>query len=261
MLVREPMHAGDRVRSTPSGQAAPRVPVAVIISYRRGMPLEPALIARTRAFVFDAYGTLFDVHSAVARHTAAIGPEAARLSETWRAKQLEYTWVLSLAGRYEPFWALTEKALDYALARCPSVDDGLKPLLLEAYRTLDAYPEVVPALTALRRLGYRTAILSNGDPGMLRDAVASAGLGDVLHEVISVDAAKVFKASPRAYELVPDALGVPPAQIMFLSSNRWDVAGATAFGFRAVWVNRPGLPDEYEALAPVATVPDLAALT
>ena len=100
------------------------------------------LPAHAGAVIFDAYGTLFDVHSAVARHMAAIGPDAARFSETWRAKQLEYSWVLSLAGCYEPFWTLTEKALDYAFDRFPDVDRSVRPLLLEAYRTLDAYPEV-----------------------------------------------------------------------------------------------------------------------
>src|SRR5918912_1559477 len=101
-----------------------------------------AILENAKAVIFDAYGTLFDVHSAVGRHTAQVGPDAARLSEIWRAKQLEYSWVLSLAGRYKPFWSLTEQALDYAFARCPQVDRALRPLLLEAYRTLDAYPAV-----------------------------------------------------------------------------------------------------------------------
>ena len=103
------------------------------------MPHDAARLADAEAFVFDAYGTLFDVHSAVARHTDAVGPDAARLSELWRTKQLEYTWVLSLAGRYEPFWTLTQRALDHALACCPGVDPAVKPQLLDAYRTLDAY--------------------------------------------------------------------------------------------------------------------------
>ena len=209
--------------------------------------------------LFDAYGTLFDVHSAVARH-AAIGPEAARLSETWRAKQLEYSWVLSLAQRYEPFWTLTERALDYAFARCPSVDRRLRPLLLDAYRSLDCYPEVPAVLAGLRGAGLRTGILSNGDLPMLRDAVASAGLADRLDAVLSVDSVKTFKTSPRAYELALAALRMEPSGIVFVSSNRWDIAGAAAFGFTPVWVNRLGLPDEYPGLEPAAVASDLSDL-
>ena len=217
-------------------------------------------LADARAFVFDAYGTLFDVHSAVARHRAKVGPEADRLSEIWRAKQLEYSWVLTLAGRYEPFWTLTGRALDYALARCPAVEAAVKPLLLDAYRSLDAYPEVHDALSRLRARGLATGILSNGDPAMLGAAVASAGLSGLLDHLLSVDAVRAFKARPEVYALVPQALGLAPAEIAFVSSNRWDVAGAAAFGFRCVWVNRLGLPDEYADLPPIAVVRDLSGL-
>lgn len=217
-------------------------------------------LSAPRAFVFDAYGTLFDVNSAVARHAEAVGPDAARLSEIWRGKQLEYSWVLSLAGRYEPFWTLTERALDHALERCPSVDRSLRERLLDAFRHLDAYPEVPALLRRLRTEGMRTAILSNGEPGMLEDAVASAGLKDLLDAVLSVHAVRVFKTSPRAYELVEASLGVAPSEVTFISSNRWDVAGAVAFGFRCLWVNRSGLPDEYPDLAPAAVLKDLSAV-
>jgi len=222
----------------------------------------PALIpAATRAVVFDAYGTLFDVHSAVARHEAQVGPEAARLSEIWRAKQLEYSWVLSLAGRYEPFWSLTEKALDYAFARCPTADYSVRPLLLDAYRSLDAYPEVRTTLQALRKKGLRTAILSNGDPAMLYAAVASADLGNDLDAVLSVEAAKIFKTSPDAYQLALEELSLNLDEIVFVSSNRWDIAGAAVFGFTPVWVNRLGMPDEYTDIPPHAVIDTLSALT
>ncbi|MBB4041449.1 2-haloacid dehalogenase [Microvirga flocculans] len=216
--------------------------------------------AGTRAVIFDAYGTLFDVHAAVGRHMVQVGPDAARFSDLWRAKQLEYSWVLSLAGRYEPFWSLTEKALDHALARFPSIDPALRRPLLEAYRRLDPYPEVRETLSALRARGLRTGILSNGDPGMLNDAVTSAGLAGDLDIVLSVDTVQVFKTSPRAYELVLHALSLHASDIVFASSNRWDVAGAAAFGFRAVWVNRFGMPDEYADLPPEAVVADLTVL-
>ncbi len=220
----------------------------------------PLFPADTKAVVFDAYGTLFDVHSAVARHAARMGPEAARLSEIWRAKQLEYSWVLSLAGRYRPFWALTEQALDYAFARCPGADYSVRPLLLDAYRSLDAYPDVRTALQGIRARGLRTAILSNGDPGMLSAAVNSADLAGSFDAVLSVDAAKVFKTSPDAYQLAIEELSLNEDEIVFVSSNRWDVAGAAAFGFTAIWVNRLGLPDEYEDLAPRAVVDTLERL-
>jgi len=220
----------------------------------------PVIPPAAKGVIFDAYGTLFDVHSAVARHAAKVGPDAARLSEIWRAKQLEYSWVLSLAGHYEPFWRLTEKALDHALARCPGVDRAVRPLLLDAYRGLDAYEDVRSTLEALRARGLRTGILSNGDPGMLDAAVASAGLGPLLDHVLSVDAAGVFKTSPRTYELVTEALSVTAAEIVFVSSNRWDIAGAAAFGFAPVWVDRLGLPDEYAELPPRAVVSALDGL-
>jgi 2-haloacid dehalogenase len=213
--------------------------------------------ADARAVIFDAYGTLFDVHSAVSRHMSEVGPDAARFSEAWRAKQLEYSWVLSLAGRYEPFWALTEKALDHAFARFSEVDRRIRPLLLEAYRALAAYPEVRDTLRALRARGLKTGILSNGDPGMLNAAVASASLANDLDAVLSVDAVQVFKTSPRTYELVLQALTVTADEVVFVSSNRWDIAGAAAFGFHPVWVNRLKLPDEYGELAPRAVVSSL----
>ena len=218
----------------------------------------PSLIpAHAKAVIFDAYGTLFDVHSAVSRHMAQVGPEAARFSDVWRTKQLEYSWVLSLAGRYEPFWTLTEQALDYALARFPDVDRSVRPVLLEAYRTLDAYPEVRQTLQALRARRLRTGILSNGDPGMLEAAVDSANIADDLDVILSVDAVQIFKTSPRSYDLVLQALSLTPNEVVFVSSNRWDIAGAAAFGFTTVWVNRLGLPDEYPDLAPSAVITSL----
>jgi 2-haloacid dehalogenase len=210
-----------------------------------------------RAVVFDAYGTLFDVHSAVMRHAARMGPEAAAFSAHWRARQLEYTWVLSLAGRYRDFWSLTSAALDQSFAAFPQVERGLRADLLAAYRTLSAYAEVPQMLAGLKARGLRTAILSNGEPGMLADAVHGAALGPVLDAVLSVDSVCVFKTDPRTYGLVGPALGVAPADVLFVSSNRWDVAGATAFGFRCLWCNRSGAADDYVDLAPIAVVRDL----
>jgi len=211
-----------------------------------------------RVFAFDAYGTLFDVHAAIARHRDTAGPEADRFSEIWRLKQLEYAWMLSAAGHYVDFWTLTERALDYAFARCRTVDRALRARLLDAYFKLDAFPDARQALDALRVKGVQTAILSNGNPRMLDAAVTAAGIE--IDAVLSVDAIRVYKPQPAVYAMVTDRFGVAPAEVAFVSSNRWDVMGATAFGFRCVWVNRAKAPDEYPEFAPVAVVRDLASL-
>jgi 2-haloacid dehalogenase len=213
-----------------------------------------------RAYVFDAYGTLFDVHAAIARHREAAGPEADRFSEIWRVKQLEYAWMLSAAGHYIDFWTLTERALDYAFARCPSVDRALRARLLDAYFKLDAFADARAALKALKAKGLRTAILSNGNPRMLDGAVTAAGLADDLDAVLSVDAVRIYKPQPAVYAMVTETFGIGAADVAFVSSNRWDVMGATAFGFRCVWVNRSNMPDEYPEFAPVKIVRNLASL-
>jgi 2-haloacid dehalogenase len=213
-----------------------------------------------RVFAFDAYGTLFNVHAAIARHRAAVGPDADSFSEIWRLKQLEYAWLLSAAGHYRDFWSHTERALDYAFARFPAVDKSLRAALLDAYFKLDAFPDARAALTALRAKGLKTAILSNGNPTMLDGAVNAAGIGGDLDAVLSVEALRLYKPRQEVYALVTDRFGVAPAEVGFVSSNRWDVMGATAFGFRCVWVNRAGMPDEYPDFAPVEIVRELSAL-
>lgn len=201
-------------------------------------------------YVFDAYGTLFDVHSAVARHRPLVGPRAERISELWRTKQLEYTWVRSLMGIYQDFDSLSEQALDYAAACCGGISPEARAALLDAYRRLDAFCDAAPALSRLRARGAQSVILSNGTPAGLAYAVAAAGLGPWLDESLSVDALKIFKTAPQAYELVSRRYGVAPRDVSFQSSNRWDIAGAKKFGFRTVWINRLGAPDEYGDLAP-----------
>ncbi len=212
------------------------------------------------AYVFDAYGTLFDVHSAVRRHAGRIGHEAERLSELWRTKQLEYTWVLSLAGGYEDFETLTKLALDFAMARLGIENASMKRDLLAAYDALQVFPDVMPALLRLKTSGKKLAVLTNATAPMLGRAISSSGLADVFDALFSVDVVRVFKTDPATYRLVTDGLGLAPGQISFQSSNRWDVAGASRFGFRTVWVNRSGAPDEYQTLPPVATVRSLDAL-
>jgi 2-haloacid dehalogenase len=211
-------------------------------------------------YVFDAYGTLFDFNAAVSRHRAAAGPDADRFSEIWRTKQLEYTWTGTLAGRYTDFWTLTQRALDHAFARVPSVDRRLRDDLLGAYRKLDAFPDARAVLRELKHRGERTAILSNGSPAMLASAVEAAGLAADLDAVLSVDAVRMFKPRREVYALVTARFQVKPAEVVFVSSNRWDAMGATAFGFRSIWVNRTRSPDEYDDFPPAAVVADLSAL-
>lgn len=208
------------------------------------------------AFVFDAYGTLFDVHAAVAR----AGPEADRFSEVWRAKQLEYAWMLSAAGQYADFWTLTERALDYAFARFPAVDRALRRALLDCYFKLDAFPDARPALAALKAKGSKLAILSNGNPRMLDGAVGAARMESDFDAILSVDTIRIYKPRPEVYALATQAFGIAPAEIAFVSSNRWDVMGAAAFGFRCVWINRSNAPEEYPEFAPAAVVRELSAL-
>lgn len=211
-------------------------------------------------FIFDAYGTLFDFHAAIARHRAKAGPEADRVSAIWRTKQLEYSWTLTLAGVYTDFWVLTERALDYALALVPSVDKSLKPALLDSYFKLDAFPDARLALKALKAKGHKTGILSNGSPAMLKGAVSAANIGGDLDAVLSVDTLKMFKPRPEVYGLVTDHFKCKPGDVSFVSSNRWDVMASVRVGFRGIWVNRATMPDEYLDFPPALILKDLNAL-
>jgi 2-haloacid dehalogenase len=212
-------------------------------------------------YVFDAYGTLFDVHAAAERQKDSIGPKWKELSLIWRAKHLEYTWVYSLAGKQAMFWMLAQRSLDFAISEVGGgISTDVRARLLASYRTMDAYPEVREVLSALKARGDKLVILSNGDADMLTDAVRGAKLDGMFDAVISVVTAGIFKPSPKVYQLVAARFGVAPAQVLFHSSNRWDIAGARAFGFRSVWVNRAGAPDEYPDLPSDRTIHDLRAL-
>ena len=215
-------------------------------------------MARPRALVFDAYGTLFDVHSTVeAARVITSDPQA--LSLLWRQKQLEYTWLRSLMGHYEDFWVVTGQALRYAIRRLGiTATEAQVETLMDAYLTLLPFPEVPGALRALA--GTPLAILSNGSPRMLESAVRSSGLDGVFAHVLSVDTVAVYKPSPRVYELAPLALGVEPGEILFVSSNGWDVAGAVAFGFRTCWCNRANAPAEELDVTPDYEVDRLDAI-
>lgn len=197
-----------------------------------------------KACVFDAYGTLFDVHSAVGRLRDDIGPKADELSRLWRSKQLEYTWLRALMGKHENFWQVTGDALDYALAATGVGSQATRQALMDAYLILDAYPEVPAMLTRLKAAGLKTAILSNGEPEMLDAAVKGAGIEQLLDHVLSVETVGIFKPHPSVYQLAIDRLVVEAAEVAFQSSNAWDVNGASTFGLRPVWINRFGAPAE-----------------
>jgi len=205
-------------------------------------------MATPKAFIFDAYGTLFDVHSVVeAGRALASDPQA--LSLLWRQKQLEYTWLRTLMGRYEDFWAVTEAALRFALGRLGiAAGDEAVARLMEAYLSLATFPDVAGALAGLA--GTPLGILSNGSPRMLDAAVRSSGLAGTFRHVLSVDAVKAYKPSPTVYELGPRAFGVPAGHILFVSSNAWDVAGAKAFGYRTCWCNRLAAPMDGLGVSP-----------
>lgn len=201
-------------------------------------------ISGVKACVFDAYGTMFDVHSATAKAARAMGGKADAVSRLWRQKQLEYTWLRSLMGAHADFWQVTGEALDYAL-ESHGIDDGaLRDRLMQLYLTLDAYPDVKPALEQLRAIGLKTGILSNGNPRMLDAAVNSAGLADLLDVVLSIEDVGIYKPDRRVYQLAVDRMGLRPDEICFVSTNAWDAAAAAHFGFQVAWMNRFGMTRE-----------------
>lgn len=197
-----------------------------------------------RSCVFDAYGTLFDFNSAVARHHGELGEKALALSAVWRDKQLQYTWLRSLMGRYEDFHHVTRDALDFAMAAVGVDNPVLREKLLAAYESLDAFPEVLPTLQGLRAKGIKTAVLSNGSPSMLRAATENTGVAPLVDAVLSVEQVRIYKPHPSVYQMAVKAFEQDPQAICFVSSNAWDAHGAAAFGLQVVWCNRYGQPPE-----------------
>jgi 2-haloacid dehalogenase len=209
------------------------------------------------ACLFDAYGTLFDVHSAVAQEAGALGETADPVSRLWRRKQLEYTWLRSLMRAHADFYQVTADALDHALAAHGIDDRELRERLLELYLTLAPYPEVSGTLDRIRAKGIGTAILSNGEPRMLTAATDSANLRARLDDVISVEPVGVYKPDPRVYELGVERMGVAAERIAFVSANAWDACGAAHYGFQVIWLNRFGAMPENLPGTPKATATTL----
>ena len=212
--------------------------------------------------VFDAYGTLFDVNAAARAVAQQPGQETfaavwPQVSANWRTKQLQYTWLRAVTGDYCDFWQVTQDGLDWALEAARLDDPELRETLLGLYWTLAAYPEVPAMLGALKSGGLETAILSNGSPAMLKGAVESAGITETLDAVLSVDDVGIFKPSSRVYDMVGARFGCAPSEVLFVSSNGWDAAGAAAYGFETLWVNRSGEPMDRLPGRPARTAPDL----
>ena len=211
-----------------------------------------------RAVLFDAYGTLFDVHSVALLAEQLFPGQGERLSLVWRDKQIEYTRLVTMSGphgeHYRPFWEITRAALQHAAARLGlNMPTAAEDRLMNQYRHLSAFAENHEVLSELRRRGVVTGTLSNGDPNMLAVAVKSAGFADLLKHVISVDAVRRYKTDPAAYALGPSTLGLPARDILFVSSNAWDAIGATWFGYTTMWVNRTGAPPEQLGTEPSFT--------
>ena len=217
------------------------------------------------AFAFDAYGTLFDVFSLAALCEELFPGNGTAVAQVWRAKQLQYSLLRSLMGRHKDFWLVTEDALVYA---SKSLGLDLSPArrerLMEAYLTLAAFPDVKPGLQALKNMGVKLAILSNGEPRMLEAATKSAGIDTLLDTIISVEAIKIFKVSPRVYQLGLERLQVSRTSLGFVSSNSWDINGAASAGLTTFWIQRTAAepPEElgFAANGVVAAITDLASL-
>jgi 2-haloacid dehalogenase len=226
----------------------------------------PSPLQGVSACVFDAYGTLFDFASAAARCAEVPAEKRAALTTLWRDKQLQYAWLRTLENRYADFWQVTGDALDFALESLELASPPLRDRLMDLYLGLEPFAEVPAVLGALRKAGYKTAILSNGSPAMLDALVTRSGLKPMFDAVLSADAVRAFKTHPKVYQYALDTLALPARAIAFQSSNAWDAHGASDFGMRVVWCNRygqrrerlPGRPDfEIRTLAELPALLDV----
>jgi len=212
------------------------------------------------ACVFDAYGTLFDFNSAASAARDELGDDWQRLSDQWRLKQLQYTWLRGLAQHHADFWQVTGDALDFSLATLRIERPGLRERLMQLYLQLKTYPEVPAMLHTLKARGMKLAILSNGTPRMLAAVVENSGLEGVFDGVFSVEEVGVYKPHPSVYDLAARQLKLEPSRICFLSSNGWDAYSAKAFGFHVIWCNRFGQAPERIPAAPDGEIADLSLL-
>lgn len=213
-----------------------------------------------RACVFDAYGTLFDVASVARSAEEILGANWQPLSDLWRTKQLQYTWLRGLAGHHADFWQVTGDALDFAMASLKIDMPGLRDRLMGFYLGISTYPEVPAMLQRLKTDGIKLAILSNGTPAMLTAAARNAGIAELFDALLSVEEVGVYKPHPSVYQLAPDRLQIPKEKICFLSSNSWDAYSAKAFGYQVLWCNRFGQAPERLPATPNGEIKDLSGL-
>ena len=214
--------------------------------------------SQPKAVLFDAYGTLFDVYSVGLLAEQTFSGRGDALAQLWRDKQIEYTRLCSMSGRYRPFWELTRASLRFAALRLKlDLSAEAEDRLMNQYRHLSAFPENREVLLALKERGIRAGILSNGDPDMLAAVIRSAGFADLVDPVLSAHSVRRFKTDAAVYDLGPTALGLPAKDILFVSSNGWDAIGATWYGHTTLWVNRAGLPLEQLETAPTRTATSL----
>ena len=192
---------------------------------------------KTKAIVFDAYGTLFDVNSAAEKCKEKIGAKWEGFSNFWRTTQLEYTWLRSLMKRHKDFWKITEESLDKSM-KVFDINPEMKKDLLELYKVLSLYPEAKEVLENLKKRNFKISILSNGTPALLNELIRSNDLNDFFDDLFSIEAVKIYKPDSKVYELPVKKYGIKPDQITFLSSNTWDVSGGGNYGYNAIWVNR-----------------------
>ncbi len=206
-------------------------------------------IDAVKVVAFDMFGTLFDVHSVVQACRDAFGSEGEEFSKFWRAKQLQYTWLRALMGRYVPFWQITQDSLDVAMRQYGKGDDtALRQRLLDTYKEVRPYPDAGPALDALAELGRQRVILTNGSRDMVNSALAAAKFEDKFNDVFSVADVGTYKPNPAVYEMAQAKLGVDAGEVLMVSSHPWDLAGAISFGFQGVWINRPGAGNHLESI-------------
>jgi 2-haloacid dehalogenase len=204
-----------------------------------------------QAIAFDAYGTLFDVYSIGALAEKCFPYKGEALAALWRDKQIEYTRLRSMCSMYKPFWEVTQDALIFSCKKLGlHLDFDAQNALMGQYAKLQAFPENLSVLQALQKMDVKLAILSNGNPQMLESAVNAAGMQGIFSHLLSVDAVKKFKTAPETYQLGPDMFGLPAKKILFVSSNGWDVCGATWFGYTTFWVNRAAAPLEELGVKP-----------
>lgn len=222
--------------------------------------MSSASFQNIQACVFDAYGTLFDVNSAVAGLKEKVGPQYGEVSAAWRVRQLQYTWLRSLMQSHKDFWDLTSDALAVTLREFSIDNAELHEELMQAYLRLSSFSEVTSVLSQLKQAGMKTAILTNGSPQMISAAVENAQIDSLIDEQLSVESVGIFKPDPRVYQLAVDALNIPAGNIAFLSSNGWDASGAAHFGFNVAWVNRYAQPSEALPGVPSAMLSDLSEL-